>query len=110
MTMVLSQCESLTFAFYQSLDLFIIFIEPVLVTFGFKPESFFAGIDQSSFDMGTMFFYRKILSGFESSLSCKSPLNWLLVQSLEFAYIKYSSGGLLFPMFRCNADFNFGPD
>ena len=38
MTMVLPICESLTFAFYQSFDLFVIFIEPVLVTFGFEPE------------------------------------------------------------------------
>ena len=50
MTMVLPVCESLMLAFYQS-DLFDIFIEPVLVTLGFEPECFFAGIRQSSFDI-----------------------------------------------------------
>ena len=61
MTVGLPICESLTFAFYQSFELFVIFIEPVLVTFGFEPDCFFAGIRQSSFDM---FFYRKIIVWF----------------------------------------------
>ena len=64
MTVGLSICESLTFAFYQSFDLFVIFIEPVLVTFGFEPDCFFAGNCQSSFDMGPVFFYRKIIVWF----------------------------------------------
>ena len=64
MTVGLPICESLTFAFYQSFDLFVIFIEPVLVTFGFEPDCFFAGIRQSSFDMGPVFFYRKIIVWF----------------------------------------------
>ena len=64
MTMVLPVCEGMTLAFYQSFDLFVIFIEPVLVTLGFEPECFFAGIHQSSFDMGPVFFYRKIIVWF----------------------------------------------
>ena len=64
MTVGLPICESLTFAFYQSFDLFVIFIEPVLVTFGFEPDCFFGGIRQSSFDMGPVFFYRKIIVWF----------------------------------------------
>ena len=64
MTVGLSICESLAFAFYQSFDLFVIFIEPVLVTFGFEPDWFFASIRQSSFDMGPVFFYRKIIVWF----------------------------------------------
>ena len=64
MTVGLSICESLTFAFYQSFDVFVIFIELVLVTFGSEPDCFFAGIRQSSFDMGPVFFYRKIIVWF----------------------------------------------
>ena len=64
MTMVLPVCESLACAFYQSFDLFVIFIEPVLVTFGFEPECFFAGIRQSSFGMGPVFFYRNSIVWF----------------------------------------------
>ena len=83
MTVGLPTCENLTFVFYQSFDLFVIFIEPVLVTFDFEPDCFFAGIRQISFDMGPLFFNCKITvrlsSGFESSLSFKPPLNWLLV-------------------------------
>ena len=45
-------------------DFFVIFIEPVLVTLGFEPDCFFAGIRQSSFDMGPVFFYRKIIVWF----------------------------------------------
>ena len=61
MTMVLPVCESSTIAFSQSFDLFVIVIEPVLVMLGFEPECSFAGIRQSSFDMGPVFFYRKII-------------------------------------------------
>ena len=65
MTVGLPICDSLTFAFYQSFDLFVIFIESVLVTFGFEPDCFFAGIRQSSFDVGpAVFFYRKIIVWF----------------------------------------------
>ena len=64
MTVGLPICESLTVAFYQSFDLFVIFIEPVLVTFGFEPDCFFAGIRQRSFDMGPVFFYRKLIVWF----------------------------------------------
>ena len=64
MTVGLPIGDSLTFAFYQLFDLFVISIEPVLVTFGFEPDCFFAGIRQSSFDMGPVFFYRKIIVWF----------------------------------------------
>ena len=64
MTMVLPVCESSTFAFSQPFDIFVIFIEPVLVMLGFEPECFFAGIRQSSFDMGPVFLYRKIIVWF----------------------------------------------
>ena len=78
MTMVLPVCESMTFAFYQSFDLFVIFIEPVLVTLGFEPECFFAGL-KAVLTWVQCSSTERLSSGFESSLSCKSPLNWLLV-------------------------------
>ena len=67
MTVVLPICERLTFVFYQTFDLFVVFVEPVLVTFGFETDCFFADLLQSSFDKSLVFFYQK---GFDSSFSC----------------------------------------
>ena len=63
MTVVVPICESVMFVFNQMFDLIVIFIKPVLVTFGFETDCFFAGIRQNSIDMGPMFSFGKIIVG-----------------------------------------------
>ena len=79
MTVGLPICESLTFAFYQSFDLFVIFIEPVLVTFGLNPIASLQTSVKAVLTWLQCSFTVRLSSGFESCLSSKSPLNWLLV-------------------------------
>ena len=50
--MVLPICDRLTFVFYQTFDIFVIFVLPILVTFDFETDCLFAGIRQICFDMG----------------------------------------------------------
>ena len=79
MTVGLPISESLTFAFYQSCDLFVIFIEPVLVTFGFDLIACLQASVKAVLTWVQCSSTVRLSSGFESSLSCKSPFNWLLV-------------------------------
>ena len=106
MTMVFQNYESSTCVFYHSFGYFVIFIEPVLATFCIETDCFFTGIHLSSCHTGPVFYHGNIIV-LTVYLSCKFPLNWLLVsKSLSLP----TSESLLFPMFWCNADCNFFPD
>ena len=73
MTMVLPICESLTFAFYQSFDIFSFPLNQSWYRLVLNPNASLQASVKAVLTWVQCSSTERLSSGFESSLSCKSP-------------------------------------